>query len=299
MGKYQLNFQKKKKQDLNAMTQIDDFSTQSLLTQDEIAALLNTENKKKPKLTDILPTDEDCAKKQGLAVADGINRSLLEKYMFFADIAFDGKSNTFADFENLCIAFSDGKKLGYILFSKECAAKLALMAVGNFKKTSAAIKDSPVIKAITEDIAETICFAFFQIVEPNKKFFYLGLSSKPENFSDIWDFSLKSGGKFQLIPLTDIPDKKEFAENKKQEENNRHLIKTAQNTPVELLALVAERKIPLFCLSGWKIGSFVPLGIEKNSEISILCNKKTIYKGVMGRKGQHIAVKTTQKVNIK
>lgn len=281
------------------MTQIDDFSTQSLLTQDEIAALLNSENKKAPKLTDILPAGEDCAKKQGLAAADSINRSLLEKYMFFADIAFDGKSKTFADFENLCIAFSDGKKLGYILFSKECAAKLALMAVGNFRKAPAAIKDSPVIKAITEDIAETICFAFFQIAEPNKKFFYLGLSSKPENFSDIWNFSLKSGEKFQLIPLADVPDKTEPAENKKQENNNRHLIETAQNMPVELLALVAEHKIPLGRLSGWKIGSFVPLGIEKNSEISILCNKKTVYKGVMGRKGRHIAVKTTQKVNIK
>ncbi len=299
MAKYQLNFQKKKKQDLNAMTQIDDFSTQSLLTQDEIAALLNAESKSTPKLTDILQADENCAKKQGLAAADNINRALLEKYMFFADIAFDGKNKTFADFENLCIAFSDGKKLGYVLFSKDCAAKLALMAVGSFKKNSAAVKDSPVIKAITEDIGETICFAFFQIMEPNKKFFYLGLSSKPEIFSDIWEFSLKNGEKLGFIPLADAPDKTEPAENKKQENNNKYLVKTAQNMPVELQALVAERKISLRRLSGWKIGSFVPLGIEKNSEISILCNKKTIYKGVMGRKGRHIAVKTTQKVNIK
>ena len=73
------------------------------------------------------------------------------------------------------------------------------------------------------------------------------------------------------------------------------LSKHALNTESELLIILKKLSVKTGDIIKWKKGDFLPMAILKNDEISIYCDDKEIFKGIMGRKDDRIVIKISKR----
>lgn len=70
-----------------------------------------------------------------------------------------------------------------------------------------------------------------------------------------------------------------------------HLMAQLWETDVEIKAVLKETEAKLSDISSWHKGSFLPLDIEPQEEVSIFCGDVPLFKGIMGRKEDHVVIK--------
>ena len=206
----------------------------------------------------------------GRLIAANLNHALLKNYRF--DAEFTAVEHT-ESLPVLYAPFADNN--GCIAFSTSAITALVNMALGQTDfdneptaTTSAAIA---VINKLSATMAKTFGFSFLNCVS----------AECPPDFDINSAFAFKISNQYDFWIY--IPSCRRSS--------------LAPDLPIELTALIRQASIPLNQLTEWKVGSFLPLGIEKNAEISILHNNKPLFKGIMGQKSRHIAVKITQKVS--
>lgn len=62
----------------------------------------------------------------------------------------------------------------------------------------------------------------------------------------------------------------------------------------EVRAVAAEFSLPACQLRQLERGAFLPLNLQPNTEIALYCGKNVVFKGLMGKKNRHIAIKITK-----
>ena len=78
-----------------------------------------------------------------------------------------------------------------------------------------------------------------------------------------------------------------------------HLMSQLWETNVEVKAVIKETTALLSDVSAWQKGSFFPLEITPNENISVLCGDVPLFNGVMGRKEDNVVVKINGKAEKK
>ncbi len=74
-----------------------------------------------------------------------------------------------------------------------------------------------------------------------------------------------------------------------------HLMEQLWETDVELKAVMKDVEVKFGEISSWKEGSFLPLEMFPNDDISILCGDVPLLTGSMGRKGKKVVIKVKGK----
>ncbi|MDO4183803.1 MAG: FliM/FliN family flagellar motor C-terminal domain-containing protein [Rhodospirillales bacterium] len=207
----------------------------------------------------------------GSEIADRLNFALLKNYRFDAEItAIQGSDS----FPVLYAVFADNS--GCIAFSAPAVSALVNMSLGqaefDYEPLSAPTSaTTAVIGKLSASMSEALGINFVQHIT----------TECPPDFDTNSAFTFKIADQYDFwvyipscCPAHPEPD-----------------------MPIELKAVIRQASIPLNQLAEWKVGSFLPLGIEKNAEIPILHNNKMMFKGIMGQKSRHIAVKITRKVS--
>ena len=78
-----------------------------------------------------------------------------------------------------------------------------------------------------------------------------------------------------------------------------HLMSQLWETDIEIKAVIKETKALLSDVSSWKKGSFFPLEIAPDEDISLMCGDVALFNGVMGRKEDNVVVKINGKAEKK
>lgn len=78
-----------------------------------------------------------------------------------------------------------------------------------------------------------------------------------------------------------------------------HLMSQLWDTDIEIKAVIKETNALLSDISSWKKGSFFPLEIAPDENISIICGDVPLFNGVMGRKEDNVVVKINGKADKK
>lgn len=273
------------------MTDID---AKKLLLPEEIAALLhNGQNEHSPLITAVLDTGKTA--ETGAAVAEKVNQALLGNYLAETRIDFCGYSTPQTDSPYLCARLDNGQKNGYVFFSAGFVRTVINRIFNRHNTVNEADKKlTPAIAAVMQEIADIICRCAAGQISSQKTIW--NCHSLSETLPDILSaqglplcFSLDNN-KMWLLPPETEDNRQKAPQNKINSLEN-----AAQDLPVEATAVVNRQEITLRKLSQWHQGDFLPLGIEKNAEISILCGNKTIFKGILGQKLHRIAVKITKR----
>lgn len=273
-----------------------DTDIKNLLSPEEIAALLRNGITDSPaSITRVLNAEEKHGKETGIAAA--INQALLREYLIDSNIVFCGYSRPSPDVQGLQAKLNLESNFGYIIFSAGFAQNIIGRILGRIKTKPAINNISPAATAIMQEVANIIC---------RSAALPAGSPSIPDcsqltdtDFTDISDncvplcFASNEEKMWLLLPEKKLPATENSPEKKQALEN------TAQELPLDARAVIKRHKTTLRQLSRWHIGDFLPLGIEKNAEISILCGNKTVLKGILGQKLHRIAVKITKKVPLK
>ncbi len=74
-----------------------------------------------------------------------------------------------------------------------------------------------------------------------------------------------------------------------------HLMEQLWETDVKIDAILKEVDTTLGEISNWKKGSFLPLNMSQNEDITLLCGDVPLLTGSMGRKGKNIVIKVKGK----
>lgn len=110
-----------------------------------------------------------------------------------------------------------------------------------------------------------------------------------------FDFNGHKAKAALILPANSLIDAGRPSKNVADEQNaQKHLRQAACRTPVEITAVLKQADFSLRRLEQWEIGSFIPLNMAKDEEISLFCGKNIVFKGIMGKKGHNIAVKITK-----
>ncbi len=75
-----------------------------------------------------------------------------------------------------------------------------------------------------------------------------------------------------------------------------HLATELWYTDIELEAVLDQLTMPLGEVLGWKVGSRLPLQVTAQSLVELRCGDNVMFRGTMGRKGGHVAVRIDQKL---
>lgn len=78
-----------------------------------------------------------------------------------------------------------------------------------------------------------------------------------------------------------------------------HLMSQLWETDVEVRAVIKETSAFLSDVSSWKKGSFFPLDVLPNENISVLCGDVPLFNGIMGRKEENVVIKINGKADKK
>ena len=78
-----------------------------------------------------------------------------------------------------------------------------------------------------------------------------------------------------------------------------HLMSQLWETDIEIRAVIKETNALLSDISAWKKGSFLPLEIAPDENISIVCGDVPLFNGIMGRKEDNVVVKINGKAEKK
>jgi flagellar motor switch protein FliM len=76
-----------------------------------------------------------------------------------------------------------------------------------------------------------------------------------------------------------------------------HLAEELWLTEVEMEAVLDEQVMNLRDVLRWKVGSKIMLNASPTSPIDLRCGDVSMFRGRMGRKGQHIAIRVDEKLN--
>ncbi len=74
-----------------------------------------------------------------------------------------------------------------------------------------------------------------------------------------------------------------------------HLMEELWETDIEIKAILKEKKISLGEIAKWDKGSFLPLEMNSNEDITLICGDVPLITGTMGRKSEHIVIKVKDK----
>ncbi len=74
-----------------------------------------------------------------------------------------------------------------------------------------------------------------------------------------------------------------------------HLMSQLWDTDVEVKAVLKEKEIKLADISSWEQGSFLPLEISPQENVTVVCGDVPLFKGAMGQKDDHIVIKVDRK----
>ena len=74
-----------------------------------------------------------------------------------------------------------------------------------------------------------------------------------------------------------------------------HLMEQLWDTEVEIDAVLREIEIKFGEIASWDKGSFLPLDMSPNEDITMLCGDVPLIKGSMGRKSNHVVIKVKGK----
>ena len=220
---------------------------------------MNTQND----LTNLISNGND--------LATLFNRSLLKKYLFDANIS---ACPNCSEKPFVYASLSSSENCGFIAFSPQAVTALVGMSLSASETDTPPQSPTPTTLKILHNIAQTICLSVDNAICGE----FSTTSPQDFNIFSAFHFLIDNQHSFWL----QLPAQKTS--------------KIAENMPCELTAVIQQTTLPLTQLSNWKIGSFLPLGIEKNAEISILQGNTPKFMGIMGQKSRHIAVKITQKV---
>ena len=78
-----------------------------------------------------------------------------------------------------------------------------------------------------------------------------------------------------------------------------HLMSQLWETDVEIKAVIKETEALLSDVSGWKKGSFLPLEIAPDENVTIFCGDVPLFQGIMGRKEDTVVIKIEGKAEKK
>lgn len=205
-------------------------------------------------------------------IVTALNDCLLKTYLVDAEISLCSDCRLPP---SVYAPISTIENYGLIAFSAPAVNRLINITLGATNADSASVEPTATTLIALQKISQTMCYALGAIVCGNFS------TLCPQNFNPVAAICLK------LAP--DAPFWLQLPVSEKQ------II--TENLPIELTAVIQQAFLPINQIAEWKVGSLLPLGIEKNAEISILHQNKTVFKGIMGQKSQHIAVKITQKVS--
>ena len=264
------------------MNNKSDISVSNLLSAEEITALLS--GHKKNETNNILSFFASSEYKQKADIhAQKINKKLLEIYRIDANI-----TPIIPSFENndffIVFSIDSYEQAGKILLSKTFCSNIINIVLGG-KSQNEDITKTPITIKIIENVAEVFCK---ELISENAK---ITISEQKNDISTIcaencFSFTMSEGGIFCFIfPEAQINEDIHYEE--------KHTV--SDDVSLKLSAVVKQSEITLQNLSTWKVGDFLPIGIEKNAEISILCENKPLFKAVMGQKNNRIAVKITKR----
>lgn len=74
-----------------------------------------------------------------------------------------------------------------------------------------------------------------------------------------------------------------------------HLMEELWETDIEIKAILKEKLIGLGEIAKWEKGSFLPLEMSPNEDITMICGDVPLLKGSMGRKSDHVVIKVKDK----
>lgn len=273
-----------------------DINAQDLLSPDEIAALLrNGANDDTEPMTSVLRTNG--LSEKGCAAAERINRALLAEYRTETEITFCGQGVSCPQPPFLRAELHSGRGSGYILFSAGFAEMVvSRILAGNAPSFTGRNIITPAVAAVMREVAVVICRSVSALFSPQAADWQCSAcTEQPAGFAGECQplcFSLAGANMWLLPPEAEFLP----SDTVSSADEKTALQQIARRLPLEAEAVVCSRKATLREISRWQKGCFLPLGIEKNAEISILCGNKTLFKGILGRKLRRVAVKITQKV---
>ena len=77
-----------------------------------------------------------------------------------------------------------------------------------------------------------------------------------------------------------------------------HLATELWTTDTEVRAVLDEQQVPLSSVLNFKVGDTLMLNATPDSDISIRCGSIPVTTGKMGRRGQNIAVRVENPINV-
>jgi len=251
------------------------------LTEEELSMLLRSaDNAEHDSLAGICTTDKDTDLNN--KTAEAIRQMMLSDYCvdicpsirdFY--LSFPSKSLTFFNLE--C---NDEK--GFIAISDSAITGIVGQILGDKNAEKANQKPTPAVLAFLPEIITNIARAIASVVTPNHQ--WLCCPSDKEDFNpNDADIRIQFfANAFILVkyPLPSLP---------------KRSVNT-QNLPLEINAVIAEKKVSLREIINLNVGSFLPLGVKKDHPVSLTCGQQTIFKGNIGQQFKKIAVKITEKV---
>lgn len=273
-----------------------DINAQDLLSPDEIAALLcNGAKDDAEPMTSVLRTND--LSEQGYAAAEYINRALLAEYRTETGITFCGQGFSCPQPPFLRADLHSSRGSGYILFSAGFAETVvSRILAGNAPSFAGRNLITPAVAAVMREVAAVICRGVSALFSPQAADWQCSACTEQSSCPDgkCQPFCFSSDGANMWL----LPPEPEFLSSDAvlSADEKTALQQIARRLPLEAEAVVCSRQATLREISRWQKGYFLPLGIEKNAEISILCGNKTLFKGILGRKLRRVAVKITQKV---
>lgn len=259
-------------------------SNAKLLTDEELSMLLSsqTDTSDKP-LTSLFLSPKDTEEQQKIASA--INQELLRKYRIDAEVVPNGILQIEAQIK---FEIQYDTLTAHIIIPADFATNIINMALGNkntapkdfFLATSANI-------SVLQNIINTIAHTILPIIAPQSSSCNITLENHSKSFSASGlAFALSSGASFLL----------QYPIFKKEKIPHNHQNYALNDFfPLELTAVMAETTASIKDLANWKKGVTVPLSVEKNNEVSILCGEQKLLRGKLGQQFHKIAIKITQK----
>lgn len=270
---------------------------QNLLSPEEISALLRSGRNDAGPITSVLNANNAPAK--DAAAAENAGRALLAEYLVKAEIIPCGRGVPRLEPSFLQARLSSARGNGYILFSAAFTETLVTrILTGRNAPTAGQNAVTPAAAAVMKEIAAVICRAAAEAFAPqdgNAVWRCSDFSTWKQNFADDglpFRFSLDGADMWLLPPEPEFLSRNAAA----FPDESAALRLAARKLPLEVVAVVGRKKVTLRELGQWQVGNFLPLGIEKNAEISILCGNNPLFKGVLGQKLRRAAVKITKKV---
>lgn len=258
-------------------------SSQSILTAEELAALLTPGANGDENLFEFFAKTE-----QKTPLTKAFDCAFLAEYRMATQTRFCGYATDFDDKICLWATLNSPKAQGIIAFSEDCIKNLTNQILGASTNQNCDGKITPIVQTVIDDAVNTFCRAANKVLDQNHVWRNSACSAEKAHFDKektFLEFSLKDTGKLWFLPPSENSTPKHI-----------NIKQATFDIPTEVTAEICNKEITLSQLTELKVGSFLPLAIEKNAEISILSGKTTLFRGRLGRKGHHVAVKITKKV---